>query len=138
MTRLRIAGISFAAAALLAACGSSGSGDLPEGAEGAQPGSGCEASAFADTLDHIFTESDTALEGVDTFDCKGDWALVRLKLAAGSGGDGIEDQVIFKRDGDAWILKAPETVCGTVVPGGSRPSDAEIIDELWTEACTTS
>ena len=124
-------------AALLAACGSSASsGDLPEGAEGAQPGSGCDEASFSQTLDHIFSESDTTLEGIDTFECSGEWALVLLKLAAGS--DGVEDQVIFKRDGDAWILKAPETVCGTVVPGGSRPADAEISEELWAQACTAN
>ena len=137
MHRARLAAVALAATALLAACGSStSSGDLPDGAEGAQPGSGCDQAAFTDTLDHIFSESDTALEGIDSFECKGEWALVRLKLAAGS--EGVEDQVIFKRDGDAWILKAAETVCGTVEPGGSRPADAEITEELWAQACTTT
>lgn len=137
MHRLRLALVSVTVIALLSACGSSqSSGDLPDGAEGAQPGSGCEAAAFTDTLDHIFSESDTTLEGIDSFDCKGEWAVVRLKLAAGS--EGVDDQVIFKRDGDAWILKAPETVCGTVEPGGSRPADAEITEELWAQACTAN
>ena len=136
LTRALTAFSVVAAGALLAACGSSQSAsDLPEGAEGAQPGSGCDSSAFSATLDHIFSESDTTLEGIDSFECKGEWALVLLKLAAGS--EGIEDQVIFKRDGDAWILKAPETVCGTVQPGGARPADAEITEELWAQACST-
>jgi hypothetical protein len=124
-------------AAVLSACGSSTStSDLPEGAEGAQPGSGCEEGAFSQTLDHIFSESDTTLEGIESFECTGDWALVTLTLAPGS--EGVDNRVIFKRDADAWILKAPETVCGTVEPGGSRPADAEIIEELWAKACTTS
>ena len=137
LTRTLTAVSVVAAGVLLAACGSSQSdSDLPEGAEGAQPGSGCDQAAFADTLDHIFSESDTTLEGIDSFECRGEWALVRLTLAAGS--EGVEDQVIFKRDGDAWILKAPETVCGTVEPGGSRPGDAEISEDLWAQACTTN
>ena len=126
--------ITVTAAMLLAACGSGG-GDLPEGAGEHQPGSACEEAVFADTMSHIFVESDTALKGIESFTCSGDWAVVTLNLEQAE--EGVSNLVVFKRDGDAWILKAPETVCGTVTTPGARPADAEIAEDLWEQACAS-
>lgn len=123
----------LAAALLLAGCG--GGSELPEGAGDHQPGSGCDEASFTSTMQHIFTESEDSLQGIEEFTCSGDWAVVTLAL---SGSDaGLGDQVIFMRDGDAWILKAPETVCGTVGADGVRPADAQVPADLWEQACAS-
>ena len=72
------------------------------------------------------------------FTCSGDWAFVTADLSdSASSAPPDADEFIFRRDGDNWILKAPETVCGTFQPGDARPSDAEVPEDLWPQACTT-
>ena len=82
---------------------------------------------------------------IDSLDCSGDWAFATASLAdadadapASEGAEGMVDVFLLQRDGDIWVLKARETACGTVSPGGPRPADAQVPADLWELACLTS
>lgn len=82
---------------------------------------------------------------IDSLDCSGDWAFASATLAAADadapaqeGSESIVDVFLLQRDGDIWVLKARETACGTVSPGGPRPADAQVPADLWERACQTS
>jgi hypothetical protein len=80
---------------------------------------------------------------IDSLDCSGDWAFASATLAdadasATEGEEGMVDVFLLQRDGDIWVLKARETACGTISPGGPMPADAQVPADLWERACLTS
>lgn len=139
-----IAAIGFAAAtgiALLGGCSAASESGHAAGDESghAASGSGCDEASVGDTLGHIVGEARMVVASIDSLDCSGDWAFASATLAsADEGGEGMVDAFLLQRDGDIWVLKARETSCGTVSPGGPRPADAQVPADLWERACQTS
>lgn len=135
MRRITIASATLLSAVLLAACGSAQ--ELPEGATGAPLGSECDAQTFESTIHHILAESGMTIESMGEFTCSGDWAVVHANLKSEEPPSAVADLFVFERSEGDWILKAPETVCGTIVTEGTRPADAMVPEDIWADACTT-
>ncbi len=109
----------------------------------AASGSACDEASVGDTLGHIVGEARMVVASIDSLDCSGDWAFASATLAdadasATEGEEGMVDVFLLQRDGDIWVLKARETACGTISPGGPMPADAQVPADLWERACLTS
>ena len=85
-------------------------------------------------MDDFLHESQTRLDSFDALECSGDWALVQATVTEDGGKPGAQT-FIFNRNGENWILKAPEIVCGSPTADNSRPADAEVPAALWPKAC---
>ena len=135
-----VAGL-VAGMALLGGCSAASDPGHASGDESghAASGSGCDEATVGDTLGHIVGEARMVVDSIDSLQCSGDWAVASATLAsADEGGEGMVDVFLLQRDGDIWVLKARETACGTISPGGSRPADAQVPEDLWERACLTS
>ena len=137
---------AFVSAVLLAGCSAASDSGHSAGDESghAATGSTCDEASVGDTLGHIVGEARMVVASIDSLDCSGDWAFASATLAdadadapAQEGTEGIVDVFLLQRDGDIWVLKARETACGTVSPGGPRPADAQVPADLWERACLT-
>lgn len=124
--KLALAGVAVAALVLSGCSGSSTPVDAS-----------CDTEALRSTFDMILHDSETTLTSIDSIECSGEWAVVFATLT-GDGASGVSEPSLFQRVGADWVLKAPESVCGTFVPGDSRPSDAVVPESLWESGCVTA
>lgn len=146
-SRAALGAAAFVSVLLLAGCSAASDSGHSSGDESghAASGSACDEASVGDTLGHIVGEARMVVASIDSLDCSGDWAFATASLAdadadapASEGAEGMVDVFLLQRDGDIWVLKARETACGTVSPGGPRPSDAQVPADLWELACLTS
>lgn len=144
-SRAALGAAAFASVLLLAGCSSSSDSGHSSGDESghAASGSACDEASVGDTLGHIVGEARMVVASIDSLDCSGDWAFASATLAdadasATEGEEGMVDVFLLQRDGDIWVLKARETACGTISPGGPMPADAQVPADLWERACLTS
>ncbi|MEY4137313.1 MAG: hypothetical protein RL205_1441 [Actinomycetota bacterium] len=121
--KLALAGVAVAAVLLSGCSGTSGQADAS-----------CDSETLRSTFEMILHDSDMTLASVESVECSGEWAVVHATLS-GEGASGLSEPSIFERVGSDWVLKAPEGVCGTFVPGDARPSDAVVPESLWESGC---
>lgn len=110
----------------LIALGTAGCSETPGGAD-------CDVVGLEHEIDHIVGEAGLELQSLGEVSCVDNWALVQATV----GGPGLPDATepyLFARTDGMWVLKAPETACGTVVDA-TRPTDAEIPEGLWEQTC---
>lgn len=124
--KLALAGVAVAALMLSGCSGSS-----------AQPDASCDSETLRSTFEMILHDSDMTLASVESVECSAQWALVFATLT-GEGASGESEPSIFERVGADWVLKAPENVCGTFVPGDARPTDAAVPEALWERGCASA
>lgn len=124
--KLALAGVAVAALILSGCSGSS-----------AQPDASCDTETLRSTFEMILHDSEITLASVDAVECSGNWAVVFATLS-GEGASGASEPSIFERVGADWVLKAPESVCGTFVPGDARPNDAAVPEALWESGCASA
>ncbi|MDO8731855.1 MAG: hypothetical protein Q7L55_04685 [Actinomycetota bacterium] len=117
----------IASAAALCLAGCSSSADSP-------PLAACNQASLQTTIDAFLHESQSHLDSFDKLDCSGQWALVQASVTD-EGSKPAKQVFVFARSGQNWILKAPESVCGSPSADDSRPADAEIPADLWPQAC---
>lgn len=120
------AGVAIAALLLSGCAGSS-----------TQTDASCDSATLQSTFEMILHDSDMTLASVDSVECSGEWAVMHATLT-GDGASGVSEPSIFQRVGADWVLKAPEGVCGTFVPGDSRPTDAVVPESIWESGCVTA
>lgn len=146
-SRAALGAAAFVSVLLLAGCSAASDSGHSSGDESghAASGSACDEASVGDTLGHIVGEARMVVASIDSLDCSGDWAFATASLAdadadapASEGAEGMVDVFLLQRDGDIWVLKARETACGAVSPGGPRPADAQVPADLWELACLTS
>jgi len=116
-----------AAAVALCLAGCQSSNDPPTSAA-------CDQVSLQTTIETFLHESDSHLESLDALECSGDWAVVQATLTDDAAKP-VEQEFVFARIGENWVLKAPESVCGSPSADDTRPADAEIPAELWAQAC---
>ena len=143
-SRAALGAAAFVSVLLFAGCSAASDSGHSSGDESghAASGSACDEASVGDTLGHIVGEARMVVASIDSLDCSGDWAFASATLAdadasATEGEEGMVD-VFLQRDGDIWVLKARETACGTISPGGPMPADAQVPADLWERACLTS
>ena len=124
--KLALAGVAVAALMLSGCSGST-----------SQPDASCDSETLRSTFEMILHDSDLTLASVESVECSGEWAVVHATLS-GDGASSASEPSIFERVGADWVLKAPETVCGTFVPGDSRPTDAVVPESLWESGCASA
>jgi len=124
--KLALAGVAVAALLLAGCSGSSTHTDAS-----------CDSETLRSTFEMILHDSDLSLASVDSVECSGEWAVVHATLS-GDGATDASEPSIFERVGADWVLKAPEGVCGTFVPGDARPSDAVVPESLWESGCAVA
>ncbi len=98
-------------------------------------GSDCDVVGLEHEIDHIVGEAGMDVQGLDEVVCVEDWALVRATV----GGPALPtatEPYLFARTEGIWVLKAPETACGSITDG-TRPADAEVPEDLWEQVCIT-
>ena len=146
-SRAALGAAAFVSVLLFAGCSAASDSGHSSGDESghAAIGSACDEASVGDTLGHIVGEARMVVASIDSLDCSGDWAFASATLAdadadasATEGEEGMVDVFLLQRDGDIWVLKARETACGTISPGGPMPADAQVPAELWERACLTS
>lgn len=113
---------------LLAAC---------QSAPAPQASVGCDEPTLTSSIEMFLHESDQHLVGLSGLRCSDDWAFVSAGLQDAQGAKSSEPY-IFQRVGENWVLKAPEIVCGTPTADDTRPVDALVPADLWSDACLTS
>jgi hypothetical protein len=78
---------------------------------------------------------------MDSFECADGWAvasgIVGAKDAPADGPQGAPNSLILEQEGQFWIPKAAEDVCGTFNDEGTYPSDAQIPEKLYEAGCLT-
>lgn len=124
--KLVFAGVALAALMLSGCAGSP-----------AQTDASCDSGTLKSTFEMILHDSDMTLASVDSVKCSGEWAVMHATLT-GDGASGMSEPSIFQRVGADWVLKAPEGVCGTYVPGDARPNDAVVPESLWESGCVSA
>ncbi|CAB4754613.1 MAG: hypothetical protein F2702_05035 [Actinobacteria bacterium] len=144
-SRAALGAAAFVSVLLFAGCSAASDSGHSSGDESghAASGSACDEASVGDTLGHIVGEARMVVASIDSLDCSGDWAFASATLAdadasATEGEEGMVDVFLLQRDGDIWVLKARETACGTISPGGPMPADAQVPADLWELACLTS
>ncbi len=146
-SRAALGAAAFVSILLLAGCSAASDSGHSSGDESghAASGSACDEASVGDTLGHIVGEARMVVASIDSLDCSGDWAFASATLAdadadasAMEGEVGMVDVFLLQRDGDIWVLKARETACGTISPGGPMPADAQVPADIWERACLTS
>ncbi|MBU6277873.1 MAG: hypothetical protein KGN78_01380 [Actinomycetales bacterium] len=96
-------------------------------------GADCDVVGLEHEIDHIVGEAGLELESLGDVSCVDNWALVQATVGA-PGIPSASEPYLFARSEGMWVLKAPETACGTVVDD-NRPADAEIPEGLWEQTC---
>ncbi len=124
--KMALAGVAVAALLVSGCSGSSAPVDAS-----------CDSDTLRSTFEMILHDSDMTLESVDAVECSGEWAVVHATLT-GEGASGMSEPAIFERVGADWVLKSPEGVCGTFVPGDARPMDAVVPESLWESGCASA
>ena len=144
-SRAALGAAAFVSVLLFAGCSAASDSGHSSGDESghAASGSACDEASVGDTLGHIVGEARMVVASIDSLDCSGDWAFASATLAdadasATEGEEGMVDVFLLQRDGDIWVLKARETACGTISPGGPMQADAQVPADLWERACLTS
>lgn len=80
---------------------------------------------------------------IDSLECADGWAVTGGILGAADapadGPQGAPTSFIFQAEGQFWIPKTQEQVCGTMDAEDAMayPSDAEIPEALYTAGCLT-
>lgn len=118
-------GVGLAALAVIAGS-TSGCSETPGGAD-------CDVVGLEHEIDHIVGEAGMEVESLGEVSCVDNWALVQATVGA-PGLPSATEPYLFASTEGMWVLKAPETACGSIVDG-SRPADAEIPEGLWEQAC---
>ena len=144
-SRAALGAAAFVSVLLFVGCSAASDSGHSSGDESghAASGSACDEASVGDTLGHIVGEARMVVASIDSLDCSGDWAFASATLAdadasATEGEEGMVDVFLLQRDGDIWVLKARETACGTISPGGPMQADAQVPADLWELACLTS
>jgi hypothetical protein len=74
----------------------------------------------------------------DTVQCADGWAVasgvIGLADAPEDGPLGAPQSIIFEQEGQFWIPKEKQDVCGTI-DGDTYPSDAQVPEELFLAGC---
>ena len=126
----------------LSACSSSSSSSEPSPAGSASMVGGmtecteavvyaaADEAAKAMSADNVFTP--------DGLQCADGWAVASGILGTGStemdAPQGAPTSMIFEAEGQFWIPKSAEDVCGTI-DGSNYPADAQIPEALFTSGC---
>jgi hypothetical protein len=98
-----------AVAPLLAAAAAAA---LASGCSGPAVDSSCDVAGLTAEVEHMVGESRLSLEAIDSLQCSGDWALAEATVS-GDPADAGPTRFLLQRTEVGWVLKAPETVCGT-------------------------
>lgn len=88
----------------------------------------CDVDGITHEVEHIVEESQLEVASLDTLICADAWVYVEATLA-GSDGEQPTPPLLFLRDGDSWILKAPESACDSASPSPPLP------EEIRARAC---
>lgn len=72
---------------------------------------------------------------LENLECADGWAVTGGILGDGSG-TGAPTSFIFEAEGQFWVPKSQESVCGTY-EDGAYPADAEIPESLYEAGCLT-
>ncbi len=98
----------------------------------------CTQAALGDTLQRGMGKGEV-LVSVDAYTCSGGWAYADVTVGDGKGHD-VATVEVFEAEGQFWLVKSREKVCGTVNPDSPtvRPADALVPAAIWTQSCTTS
>ena len=124
MKRLALAPVIAAVGLMAVGCGGSGTSGGVD--------ANCDQAGIQDTITHIVNEAALQFGEFEELACSGDWAFARATIEGDGGGS---QSFVFQRQGEDWVLKAPEIVCGTITDPSLRPADAEIPAEIWPAAC---
>lgn len=132
---MRIAIISAAAVVAVAGLAGCSSSSEPEAVGGmtectnealATP---AQDAATALGADNVYT--------IDSLECADGWAVTGGLLASSADPEtGAPTSFIFQAEGQFWIPKTQEQVCGTY-DADTYPADAEIPEALYTAGCLT-
>ena len=79
-------------------------------------------------------ESEMHITSFESLKCSGDWAYAKAAVMDAQGA-ATKETYLFQRTGFNWVLKAPETVCGSATSDVSGPVESEVPHDLWQEAC---
>lgn len=116
---------------LAAGCSTDDAGTLPaSGASGAE----CDPGAFSTALGVVLQDSLMTVDSINGFECADGWAVVQATVSAEQV-PSIDEQYLFVERDAAWMLRSPEGSCGTLAADGVRPSDANVPESLWEQAC---
>ena len=74
----------------------------------------------------------------DTVECADGWAvasgMIGLADAPADGPMGAPQSIIFEQEGQFWVPKEKQDVCGTI-DGDTYPSDAQVPEALFLAGC---
>jgi hypothetical protein len=79
------------------------------------------------------------LVSVDGFQCDSGWAYAFATVGDGKGHN-VTETFVFEAEGQFWIPKDRDTVCGTENPAhpDQRPADSQVPAAIWANACNTN
>ena len=96
----------------------------------------CDQPTIETTINMFLHESEMHITSFESLKCSGDWAYAKAAVMDAQGA-ATKETYLFQRTGVNWVLKAPETVCGSVGNNGEKPQDTQVPDELWALACAS-
>ncbi len=97
----------------------------------------CTQAALSDALSATMGKREV-LVSIDSFACADGWAYVFATVGDGRGHD-IGVTQVFEAEGQFWILKDRQKVCGTVDVNhpSVRPADSQVPAAIWANGCDT-
>ncbi len=134
---LALAAAAVAVSATLAACSSDDSSS-----EGEMVGGMTECTdEIVNAEAQKVVEADSGGENTwtpDSVQCADGWAVASGLIgpvdAPEDGPQGAPQSIIFEQEGQFWIPKEKQDVCGTI-DGDTYPSDAQVPEELFLAGC---
>lgn len=102
----------------------------------------CDATGISDAVTTAIAPAEVLVR-LDSFECAGDFAYAFATTGTADGNpDGeIGVTLVLKHDGSAWAVQDRDSVCGTAqVTDGPAPypSDAQVPEAIWQNACQTN
>jgi hypothetical protein len=98
----------------------------------------CTQADFANVIAAGLPRSQV-LVSVDGFACDSGWAYA-FATVGDRKGHNVTMTYIFEAEGQFWIPKDHDKVCGTedIAHPDQRPTDAQVPAAIWSQACNTN
>jgi len=101
----------------------------------------CTDATITQAINDVVSADDSGVSVVslDNLICADGWAAAEATVSNGADGGGITETFIFEAEGQFWVPKSPDDVCGTLGSDlTARPDDAQVPADAWALACTTN
>jgi hypothetical protein len=101
----------------------------------------CDEASLRSAVEAAMKESDPSMQilSVDGFQCADGWAVIFPTIGT-TEEDAVTVTDVLQAEGQFWLVKDRQEVCGTPVEGDPTavPADSQVPAEIYQPACNTN